>query len=134
MRYGGWWPDYQLRLFLRGSVRYDEKQDPHEVLLYQGPVGYLHPPLLHYNYTSLGQLFSKQWTYALREARSLHNRGVRPKLRSLLGGPLKEFYRRYILWEGYKAGALGLLLALVMAWYRLMVLYHLAQIEPGAKD
>lgn len=126
VRHAGWWPDYQLRLFRRDAGRYDQVRDPHEVLDLKGTVGYLSEPLLHYNYRSIGEMFARQERYARREARSLAAQGARPRLKSYLGRPAREFWRRYVGLEGYKDGALGVLLGVVMAWYEYRVQVHLS--------
>lgn len=133
VRHGGWWPDHQMRLFLRGRARYSEGVDPHEVVEVAGPTDYLSNTLLHYNYTSLGQLVAKQRSYAQREARTLARQGVQALPHRYLTQPVREFYRRYVQLAGYKDGFLGLLLALVMGWYRFVVyvnLYRPRQIDP----
>ena len=133
VRHGGWWPDYQMRLFLRGQARYSERVDPHEVVDVTGPTGYLSNTLLHFNYTSLGQLVAKQRLYAQREAGTLARQGVRALPHRYVTQPVREFYRRYVQLAGYKDGPLGMLLALVMGWYRYMVyvnLHKLRQIDP----
>lgn len=127
VRYAGWWPDYQMRLFQRDRGRYDPSVDPHEVVVLDGGEGYLTSPIVHYNYTSIKEIILKQIVYAEREASSLSRTGVRNKARWLVSRPLREFYFRYIALQGYKAGWLGLLLCLVMAWYRLMVHIKLAR-------
>lgn len=121
VRHAGWWPDYQLRLFRRGLARYDERRDPHEVVQIDGPTGHLSHPLLHYNYSSFKELLSRQAAYAQREASWLFSEGVRPYPHRYLTQPAKEFFRRYVQLEGYKDGPLGLMLALLMAWYRFQV-------------
>lgn len=121
VRHAGWWPDYQLRLFSRSKGRYDESKDPHEIVIMQGAVGHLRSSLLHYNYSTLRELFSRQQRYAQREARSLLAQGLRSQRRSLLSQPTREFFRRYLALQGYRDGPLGLVLAVVMAWYRFQV-------------
>lgn len=118
VRHGGWWPDHQVRLLRRGKARYDLARDPHEVVVTEGTVLLLRHPLVHHNYTSVGQLFRKQRAYARREARNL---GGRLPLRSAVGGPAREFWRRLVTLEGYRDGPIGLLLALAMAWSRFEV-------------
>lgn len=126
VRHAGWWPDYQLRLFRREAGRYDESHDPHEVLELKGPAGHLEQPLLHHNYASIGEMFARQERYARREASTLAAQGARPRLRSYVGRPAREFWRRYVGLEGYKDGALGVLLGVVMAWYEYRVQVHLS--------
>ena len=121
VRHGGWWPDYQLRLMRGGAAHYDEARDPHELVEVTGEAGRLTQPLLHYNYGSLGQLLGKQMAYARREAASVIHRGDPVRLRHLFTWPLREFWHRYITLRGFRDGLMGLLLGLVMAWYRIMV-------------
>ncbi|MFZ7110782.1 MAG: glycosyltransferase family 2 protein, partial [Desulfatiglandales bacterium] len=49
IRYGGWSPDYTLRLFRKGRGNFEERA-VHERLTVEGPVGRLASPLLHYTY------------------------------------------------------------------------------------
>jgi hypothetical protein len=107
-----------VRLLRRGQTGYDLARDPHEVVVTEGTVLLLRQPLVHHNYTSVGQLFRKQRDYARREARGL---GAPLPLRSAVGGPAREFWRRMVTLGGYRDGPIGLLLALVMAWSRFEV-------------
>jgi glycosyltransferase involved in cell wall biosynthesis len=118
IRHAGWWPDYQLRLLRQGHAQYDPRRVVHEVPLLDGPVGYLSEPLVHHNYRSLAEFFAKQERYTRLEARRwLATYRRRPRRRSLLGQPVREFWRRYVTLEGYREGGLGLLLCLSLAWY-----------------
>ncbi|MSQ10162.1 MAG: glycosyltransferase family 2 protein [Dehalococcoidia bacterium] len=125
VRHAGWWPDAQLRLLRHGRARYDEERDPHELVALDGAEGHLIQHLQHINYTSIGQLFSKQDRYAKREAAMLSREGVKPLPHRFVTLPGREFIRRFITLEGYKEGPLGLLLACVMAWYCFRVYVHL---------
>ena len=129
VRHAGWWPDYQLRLLRRDFVQYDESRDPHETVIVQGETAYLEHSLLHYNYTSVRQVFVKQHAYALREARNLHASGVRAAPHRYLTQPAREFIRRYITLQGFRDGGIGLFLALTMAWYRFQVYWALRRLS-----
>lgn len=129
MRYAGWWPDYQMRFFRRDMGRYDEDKDPHEIVSLKGRDGHLASPILHYNYQTFGQLLSKQGAYSTREAQTILRSGLKMRWRWLMTQPVREFYRRYILWEGYKEGFLGLFLSLLMSWYRFQVYAKLPKLR-----
>ncbi len=116
VKYAGWYPDYQLRLFRVDRGRFDERRPVHELVQLDGRTGKLSSLLVHRNYDSLRQLVAKQRFYAVLAARTLHYSGYRPRLRSLLGMPPREFWRRYVTLKGYKEGLVGLVLASVMAW------------------
>ncbi len=117
VRHAGWFPDYQLRLLKRESVRFDPVRPVHEVPLLEGKAGYLQSPLIHLNYASFREFVRKQERYCVLEAdRWLATYG-RPRARSLIGQPLREFWRRYVVLEGYREGALGLMLCATLAFY-----------------
>jgi len=117
IRHTGWYPDYQLRLLKRSFARYDPTREVHEVVILEGPEGYLQNPLIHYNYRTVRQFLRRQDFYAGYEARILVQQGIRPRPHNLLLRPLCEFRRRYVTLQGYKDGGHGLLLSLLMAYY-----------------
>ncbi len=120
---GGWYPDYQLRLLRRGFARYDKRHLVHETVLLDGGEGRLDEALLHYNYTSLWQLLSKQRAYVSLEAQSLYEKGARGRPHSIVLQPLREFWRRFVSLKGWRDGRHGLLLALLMAAYNGVAYY-----------
>jgi glycosyltransferase involved in cell wall biosynthesis len=117
VRHAGWFPDYQLRLLERNAARFDPARPVHELALVDGPVGHLREPLLHFNYRSLGDFVHKQERYCSLEAERWLATFGRPRRRALLGQPLREFWRRYIVLAGYREGPLGLVLSALLAFY-----------------
>ncbi|MBC7315348.1 MAG: glycosyltransferase family 2 protein [Chloroflexi bacterium] len=117
VRYGGWYPDYQLRLLRRGRARYDLSRPVHEVVQLQGPAGYLQAPLLHYNYRTMAQFRAKQRQYIGYEAQIRYQQGIRPKPWTYFLQPLREFWRRYVTLKGYRDGLHGLRLCALVAYY-----------------
>jgi (heptosyl)LPS beta-1,4-glucosyltransferase len=117
VRHAGWSPDHQLRLLERRSARFDPVRVVHEIALVDGPVGYLQQPLIHLNYRTLREFVDKQERYAHLEARRWLLTFGRPRARALMGQPLREFWRRYVSLAGYREGALGLVLSLLLAAY-----------------
>jgi glycosyltransferase involved in cell wall biosynthesis len=135
VRGAGWYPDYQLRLLRRASARYDPLRVVHEVPLVDGPVGHLGEPFLHYNYRTLGEFVRKQERYSTLEAERWLATFGRPRRRALLGQPLREFWRRFVILRGYREGVLGLVLCVLLAWYagRAVVLARRSAGERAAK-
>lgn len=117
VRHAGWYPDYQLRLLHRTSARMDPRRVVHEEAIVDGMVGHLREPLVHFNYTSVRELFEKQERYSRLEAQRWLLMFGPPSRRALVGQPLREFWRRFVTLRGYRDGGTGLLLSLVMAWY-----------------
>jgi hypothetical protein len=117
VRGGGWYPDDQLRLLERSHARFDQTRPVHEVAALDGPAGYLTEPLEHASYRSLAEFVRKQDRYCAFEARRWLAAHGRPRARAVLGQPAREFWRRYVQLGGWREGAVGLALSLVLAWY-----------------
>ncbi len=117
IRHTGWSPDYQPRVLKKGFGRFDPTRHVHELLVWEGAVGYLSEPLIHYNYDSLAQFRAKQIAYTRYEAGIWFEEGKRARWRGFVGQPLREFARRLIALEGWRDGAHGLWLSALMAYY-----------------
>ena len=118
MRYGGWWPDRQVRLIQRGHGRYVGLVHEQFVPAGQGTIGRLHSPLIHRGHRSLGAVLRRVDRYADLEARQWQAAGrPAPACGSLLWRPLRHVLRRYIVQQGIRDGIPGLLEALVQGVY-----------------
>ena len=117
IRHTGWSPDYQPRVLRKGRARFDPAREVHELVLWDGEVGYLGEPLIHYNYESLAQFRKKQIQYTQYEAQIWYAEGKRARGRGFVGQPLREFLRRFITLQGWRDGGYGLLLSVLMAYY-----------------
>lgn len=118
VKHAGWYPDYQIRLLRRSLCSYNETKAVHEVPEVDGAICTLQEPLIHYNYSSWRQFLAKQREYSRLEAETLWHQGMHVRPRALIGQPAREFLRRYVEYEGYKDGLLGLALSLAMSLYR----------------
>jgi glycosyltransferase involved in cell wall biosynthesis len=117
IRYTGWSPDYQPRVLKKGFARFDPAREVHELVLWDGEVGYLREPLIHYNYETLAQFRNKQIVYTRYEVQVWQAEGKRARWRGAIGQPVREFFRRYISLQGWRDGGHGLLLSALMAYY-----------------
>lgn len=121
IKYTGWYPDHQLRLFRKGKGRFPE-QHVHEMIKLEGETGYLKENMLHYNYESVSQFIFKLLNiYAPNEANELIRTGYKAQWTDVLRFPAKEFLSRFFAREGYRDGFHGLMLSLLMAFYHLIV-------------
>jgi (heptosyl)LPS beta-1,4-glucosyltransferase len=111
----GWFPDYQLRLFRHGRVRYE--RPVHEIAVVDGALGYLQSPLIHHNYRDPAHFHAKQRPYTQFEARNLQQQGIRPKFYTPYLQPWRHFWWRFVTLKGYRDGRHGLRLSLYMAYY-----------------
>lgn len=117
IQHTGWSPDYQPRVLKKGRARFDATRPVHELVIADGKEGWLQTPLVHYNYDTLAQFRRKQKRYTLFEAQMMAAEGVRPRGRSYLSMPAREFYRRFITLSGFRDGLHGLALSALMAYY-----------------
>jgi glycosyltransferase involved in cell wall biosynthesis len=117
MRGGGWYPDYQLRLLRPDKARYDPAHPVHEIVILDGEAGYLENPFVHYNYDTVGQFRSKMARYTHLEAAILSDQGARIRPWTYVSMPLREFWRRFVVLQGYRDHVFGLLFCGLMAWY-----------------
>ncbi|HEX8931815.1 MAG TPA: glycosyltransferase family 2 protein, partial [Patescibacteria group bacterium] len=125
IEHSGWYPDSQLRLFRKGKGKY-EKAHYHEPIMVEGSVGKLREHLIHYNYEHVGQfLYKNLQVYAPNEAEELLRKGYLFSFRDAVRLPVKEFLSRYFAREGYKDGFHGLMLALFMAIYHLVIFAYI---------
>lgn len=114
-RGAGWYPDFQLRLFRHGAVRYE--RPVHEIAVVDGDVAYLQNPLIHYNYEDAAQFHRKQQRYTDYDARILLQQGANPKVYTPLTQMLRHFWWRFVTLGGFRDGLHGLRLSLLMAYY-----------------
>jgi glycosyltransferase involved in cell wall biosynthesis len=111
MRFGGWYPDYVLRLARRESCYFDTLP-VHEKLIVQGVTGYLKSPLLHFSYPTIESILLKRTRYAIASARlkRANNRSynvIGSFVRSLL-----SFAQCYVFKLGFLDGTAGLIAAI----------------------
>lgn len=111
LRYGGWSPDYHLRLVRREFAHFPPSAI-HETMPVPPNVGYLTNTLTHYTYRNIGDWLEKVDRYTDLEA---------PKRRFSLGRlifkPPAVFLRSYFGWSGWRGGYLGLVASGIGAWY-----------------
>jgi glycosyltransferase involved in cell wall biosynthesis len=122
MRHSGWYPNYVLRLFRRGTARFDDVM-VHERVVCEGSVKRLHKPLLHYPVHRLEDALSRVDRYSTASAEAILARGRKVTFFTGIGHGLYSFFRAYILRAGFLDGAEGFLLAVANAegsYYRYM--------------
>lgn len=129
MKHSGWWPDYVVRLFRRGSARFSDDL-AHERLMVDGPVGKLEEPLMHEAIVDLDQMLGKMNAYSSASAVMLSRRGRRATLAGALLHGWWAFVRTYFLRLGLLDGREGFMLAVANAegsYYRYVKLMLLAE-------
>ena len=128
VRGGGWYPDHQLRLLRRGRAHFDERRLVHEVAQVDGDLAFLKGHMIHVNIERVGELWRKQASYALQEARMLQQEGRRARWRNFVGAPAREFVRRYVRLGGWRDGWVGLLLCGTLAYFEIVKFGYLMRL------
>lgn len=112
-----WWPDYQLRLFIRGKGEFPEKH-VHEYLEVEGETEKLHNPLVHENYSTVSQfLYKMDKIYTESEVQKILNEGRKITWADAIRFPVDDFLKTFFSQKGYKDGLHGLVLSLLQAFY-----------------
>ncbi len=118
-----WWPDYQIRLFKKGSVLWNEKI--HNKPETTGEGLKLQPEeklaIVHQNYQGVSQFIERMNRYSDIQASQLLEEGYKFSWKDLLQKPLNEYLSRFFANKGYKDGLHGLSLSLLQAFSFLVV-------------
>ncbi len=131
IRHAYWWPDYQIRLFKKGSVVWSDKI--HSVPLTRGEGFDLDPDeknaIIHYNYQTIGQFVTRLNQYSNIQAKELYIAGRKFSWTDLIRYPTQEFLSRFFEGQGYKDGLHGLSLSLLQAVSTLILYAKLWELE-----
>lgn len=123
LKHSRWWPDYNIRLFKKGFVSWNEII--HAVPVTQG-IGADFPAkeefsIVHHHYNSLEQFIERMNRYTSVQAAYMVKEKYQFKWREILTKPTNEFLSRYFFGEGYKDGLHGLALSLLQAFSELVL-------------
>lgn len=121
MRYGGWFPDYQTRLFKKANLK-GFFGKIHESASVEGKVGKLKNYFIHLSHLSIAKGFEKSSKWTQMEADLLFQAN-HPKIKiyHLLKAPLVEFLNRVISKKGLTDGTVGWLEGLIQALNKFLV-------------
>ena len=115
MRGTGWAPDFQFRIMDRRRASYDFDRPVHELVVATGDVGQLNHPIEHFSYGTVREFRFRQRRYAELVAEGLFRTRTRRRRTAIILQPIREFWRRLVVLKGYRDGAIGVLLAALMA-------------------
>ncbi|MDH5533361.1 MAG: glycosyltransferase family 2 protein [Candidatus Pacebacteria bacterium] len=123
IKYTGWWPDYQPRLFKKGHLNWPGKVHAQPVV--KGNVKHLPTKeefaITHYNYNDITHFLGKLNRYTTLTAEAVPTKDRRTPLSPAmtLNKFFSEFLRRYFAQDGIKDGVHGASLSLLQATYEL---------------
>jgi glycosyltransferase involved in cell wall biosynthesis len=131
IRHGGWFPDYNLRLFRKSKGRFNERS-VHEAVQVNGSVGKLRAPLVHRTCRDFAEFAQRQERYAELAAAELAREGRRAGALDLWLRPPLTFLKMYLLKRGCFDGVKGFTLARLYARYTRRKYERLAQLRRTA--
>ena len=106
VRYGGWYPSPQLKLFRKDKFLYEEV-GVHPRAFMDDPCGHLKSDIIHYSYRNLEDFLAKLNNQTTREAQKWFSQDKPMHLGRFLWRTIDRFIRTYIGRKGYKDGFLG---------------------------
>lgn len=131
MKYSRWWPDYNIRLFKKGAVTWNEII--HAVPITQGIGGELETKedfaITHHHYNSVEQYVERMNRYTTMHAKLRIEEGYKFAWKDIFAKPANEFFSRYFFGEGYKDGLHGLSLSFLQAFSELVMYLKIWQSE-----
>ncbi len=116
IRFGGWYPDYSVRLFRRGKGRFNARS-VHEAASVQGKTATLKQPMIHLTCRDFSEFERRQMRYAELAAGQMAQEGKVAGALDALVRPPMTFLRMFLFKGGCFDGAAGWRLARLYARY-----------------
>jgi (heptosyl)LPS beta-1,4-glucosyltransferase len=116
IRHGGWYPNHQLRLYLKESGSFAQRE-VHEQVVVNGQVGVLKAPLEHYTYNSISDYLKRMDRYSDLSAKQYLLEGKKVSWLEILFRTKYTFFKMWVLQRGFLDGANGLILAVLYSYY-----------------
>lgn len=126
LRYGGKYPDKQLRLFKRGFARF-ECRSIHERIKVDGKVAELKNPFYHTVVRDTRHLVNKMKSYAEREGEEIKR--LNKKQRDIGLRAIRRFIINYFLKLGFLDGVTGLFVAVIDLYNGLLFYFKSNELE-----
>lgn len=131
MKYSRWWPDYNVRLFKKGFVSWNEII--HAVPMTQGRGMDFDDrnelAIIHHHYDSIEKYLEHMNRYTSVQSELKIKGGYKFSWRDMLVRPANEFLSRYFGGEGYKDGVYGLALSLLQSFSELVLYLKIWQTD-----
>ncbi|UCB57148.1 MAG: glycosyltransferase family 2 protein [Candidatus Omnitrophota bacterium] len=119
VRYGGWYPSPQLKLFKKEDFRWEEAE-VHPRAFLNGPAGRLNNDIIHYSYKNFEDFLNKMNKQTTLEA----IKWVKDKRRMGLGRAVRRtcdrFLRSFFRKKAYKDGFTGFVVSVFAGFYQIL--------------
>ena len=116
IKYCGWYPDYNLRLYNKNKCRFRERL-VHESLECCGPVGTLSGNLIHFTYSGISDYLLRMERYSTLAAEQMVIEGKMPSIFDVILRPIFTFVKMFVIKRGMLEGYHGILLSALYSIY-----------------
>jgi glycosyltransferase involved in cell wall biosynthesis len=115
IRYGGWYPDGEIRLYRRDKGRWEGGL--HAKIVVGGKVSKLKSRYLHYTYRNIADQIQTIDKYSRIAAEDMAQRGEKFSFFKLLFHPPFRFIKEYLFKSGFRDGLPGLIIVVSTMFY-----------------
>ena len=127
VRFGGWYPSAQLKLFKKGSLRYEETE-VHPRIIFNKLCGNLKSDIIHYSYQDFFDFLNKTNKQTTLEAIKWHKLSLEDSKKArykmnlvhVLWRTLDRFIRSFFVKKGYRDGFTGFMVACFSSLYQII--------------
>lgn len=119
VKYGGWYPSAQLRLFKQDKFKYEEVEVHPRVFL-EGKCGLLKSDMIHYSYKNFEDFLSKLNRQTTLEAKKWVSTNRKMPIIKAVWRTVDRFPRSYLRKKGYKDGFYGFMIAFFASLYQII--------------
>jgi glycosyltransferase involved in cell wall biosynthesis len=121
MSFGGWYPDYQIRLFKKEKlVKWQGKL--HERPIFKGTLGYLKNPMFHLTHRDLSSMVGKTILFSNIEVQLLYQAGHPPvvwwRILKVMSG---EFFDHFVKKQAWRDGTVGWIEGLFQVFNKFLI-------------
>ncbi len=115
----GWYPDYKIRLFKKDNGRWEGTGGTaiHESVKVDGKTGYLNGDILHYSFPTISSHLKTINSFTSISAMENFKKGKKAGILSILFRPLFNFFKMYILKQGFLDGLPGLIVSILSSYH-----------------
>lgn len=119
VKYGGWYPSAQLKLFKKEQFRWEEVE-VHPRAFLNGPTQTLKNDIIHYSYRDFADFLDKMNNQTTREAIKWVKDQRRMGLGRALWRTYDRFMRTFLRKKAYRDGFIGLMVSFYAGFYQLL--------------
>jgi glycosyltransferase involved in cell wall biosynthesis len=132
IRFGGWYPDCEIRLYRRDKGRWEGGL--HAKVVVDGKVGSLKNQYLHYTYRDISDQMQTIDKYSQIAAEDMFTRGEKFSFFKLFFHPPFRFIKEYLLKSGFRDGLPGFIIIISTMFYVFIKYAKLWELTRSAKE